>query len=90
MDEKMPENQKKLISLGEYTIDLMGMDSLCWHLREEYQNKTIEIFVKERTENKLEYCHKCGRTCDDTDMSDDILDEKGYRVCCCGCMDKMK
>ena len=41
----MDEKKEKLISLGEYTIDPMGLDSLCWELSTKYKGDTIEIFI---------------------------------------------
>ena len=42
---KVLKEKEKFISLGEYTIDSLGLESLCYFLREKYLDKTVEIFV---------------------------------------------
>lgn len=44
----MNESKEKLISLGEYTIDEQGLDSLCWELSTKYKDDTIEIFILDK------------------------------------------
>lgn len=38
----------------------------------------------------MTYCQDCGRTCDDTDMSDAFLDGFGRKCCCVSCFDKKR
>ena len=42
-DDRTPDKLSEPV--GEYTIDDMGLDSLCYHLREKFSGKTVEIFV---------------------------------------------
>lgn len=38
----------------------------------------------------MEYCLDCGRTCDDTDLSEEILNDRGKMVCCLSCFEKKR
>lgn len=57
-------------------------------LQKRFEERALQPKIEKYAD--MEYCLDCGKTCDDTDLSEAILDDKGNKVYCIQCIDKKR